>query len=30
MGLYPLTAYNIYDLPGLVNNLKWQKNNVLK
>ena len=30
MGLYPLTAYNIYDLPGLVNILKWQKNNVLK
>ena len=25
MGLYPFTAYNIYDLPGLVNILEWQK-----
>ena len=25
MGLCPLTAYNIYDLPGLVNIGEWQK-----
>ncbi len=30
MGLYPFTAYNIYDLPGLVNIGEWQKNNALK
>ena len=25
MGLYPFTAYNIYDLPRLVNIGEWQK-----